>query len=202
MGAYELGLAMPPGSLDVPTRLKLLRALWDDPLLAGVVCDEQEFGEPWRTLDAEVANKHSLYGCLRIGERLVGCYTLFLDLPLEAWCVLCVPMSLIEQVYPVRYGPEFIEMSEANNPWQRAELHPLLAKIAARVYDKTPFELGILGWLATDDNIEIAKLTPQFLMRTDMYTDLVVPTALFARVGVRPHGLQLGDELWWTGGVG
>src|SRR5579884_4109717 len=79
-GYYELGLAMPAGSLDIPTRLGLLRALWGDPLLAGVVRDEQELGKPWLPLDAKLAAEMRLYGCLQIGKHVVGCETIFLDL--------------------------------------------------------------------------------------------------------------------------
>ena len=41
-GDYELGLAMPLGSLDISTRHQLLQALWGDPLLTGVVRDKRE----------------------------------------------------------------------------------------------------------------------------------------------------------------
>lgn len=198
-GDYELGLAMPWGSLDIPTRLRLLQALWGDPLLAGVVRDQQELGEPWLPLDGEVAGEMNLYGCLRLGEHVVGCRTIFLDNDYEAWCELCIPMATVEQVYTVNYGPPGgLDLSDADNVWRRAQLDPLLAQLARRVYAQIPFELGILGWEVTADLIYLDKLTPQFLTRTD----LVVPEAQFVRFGVVPHGIQLDGGLWWTGGGG
>jgi hypothetical protein len=196
-GDYELGLAMPWGTLDIPTRLRLLRALWGDPLLAGVARHKQELGEPWLPLDAGVAGENDLYGCLRIGESVVGSRTVFLDNDYEAWCELCIPMTMVEQVYPVNYGPPGgLDLSDADNPWRQAQLDPLLAQLAARVYSQIPFELGMLGWEATGDLIYLDKLTAQFLTRTD----LVVPQAQFDRFGVIPHGLQIVEGLWWTGG--
>ncbi len=45
-GDHELGLAMPLGSLELHLRLRLLRALWGQPQLTGVVCDKQALGDP------------------------------------------------------------------------------------------------------------------------------------------------------------
>src|SRR5215469_7850038 len=69
-GDYELALAMPLGSLDTPTRLRLLQALWGDPLTTGVVTAAQELGVPWQSVEAELAERTPLYGCLRMRERL------------------------------------------------------------------------------------------------------------------------------------
>lgn len=191
-GDYELGLAMPLGSLDIPTRLHLLRALWSEPHLTGVVCDKQELGDPWLPIDEALAGRTRLYGCLRMGERLVGCYTQFLDNDYEAWCLLCIPMGMVEQLYTVNYG-EY----EAN-AWWESELDAFLAQIAMRVYAQVPFELGILGHEASAELIYLDKLGPQFLTQTN----LLIPDAQFARFGVFPHGFHLGKGLWWTGGVG
>jgi hypothetical protein len=54
----------------------------------------------------------------------------------------------------------------------------------------------MLGWEVTADLIYLDKQTPQFLTRSD----LVVPVAQFARFGVPPHGIELDEGLWWTGG--
>ena len=130
---------------------------------------------------------------------MVGCRTVFLDNDYEAWCLLALPMGMVEHLYPVNYGPQgHLDLSDADNAWVRAELDPLLVRLAGRVYAQTPFELGILGWEATAALISLDKLTPQFLTRTN----LVVPDAQFARFGVVPHGLRLAEGVWWTGSEG
>jgi len=191
-GDHELGLAMPLGSLDMHLRLRLLRALWRQPQLSGVVCDKQELGHPWLAVDEALAARTELYGCLQMGKRLAGCYTQFLDNDNEAWFLLCIPRAMVEQVYPVNY------LDWEANTWWLAELDELLAQIGMHVNAQVPFELGILGHEATADLIDRDELTSQFLTRTD----LLVPDVQFARFGVVPHGRQVTEGLWWTGGVG
>jgi hypothetical protein len=54
----------------------------------------------------------------------------------------------------------------------------------------------MLGWEVTADLIYLDKLTPQFLTRADLVglwpnsPDSACP----------PHGIELDEELWWTGG--
>lgn len=191
-GDHELGLAMPLGSLDLHLRLRLLRALWGQPQLTGVVCDKQALGDPWIPVNEALAAQKELYGCLRMGKRLVGCYSQFLDNDDEAWFLLCIPRAMVEEVYPVNY------VDWEANAWWLAELDAVLAKIGMLVYAQVPFKLGILGFEATADLISRDKLTPQFLARPD----LLVPDAQFARFEVAPHGRQMTEGLWWTSDMG
>jgi hypothetical protein len=62
----------------------------------------------------------------------------FIDNDFEAWCLLYIPMGMLGLIYPVEYPVE------VTSDWI-AELDPLLAGIAARLYGSWPFVYGGLG---------------------------------------------------------
>lgn len=187
---YELALAAPLGSAEAATRLRIIQALQDDPHVDGFVATREDLGGPWMHLDeANVMDHDYYYGVMRIPDkRMVGCKLFFLSGEFETWRLLAVPLGMLGLVYPVEYPVA------VTSPWI-AEFDAILAGIAARVYQRAPFVYGALGEEAsalepTAERISVASLDQP---------GLIVPTILFQRFNLAPHGVRLNEGLWWTG---
>jgi hypothetical protein len=186
---YELALAMPLGSLGAATRLRFLAALRDDVTVRGYVGSRQDLGTPWLPLDEVTAQADYHYGILRIpGKRLIGCLAMLLENEYEAWCELAIPVGMLELVYPVAYP------IDPASPWT-GELDAHLARLAARVYSQVPFTFGTLGEEASALGPTAEQVTATALQGPG----LLVPSTLFQRFTLTPHGTPLRDDLWWTG---
>jgi hypothetical protein len=186
---YELSLAMPLGSLEVATRLRFLAALQEDGHVHGYVGSRQDLGTPWLQLDEGMAQANYHYGVLRIpGKRLIGCMVLMFENDHEAWCELAIPVGMLELIYPVDYP------IDPASPWT-GELDAHLARLAARVYAQVPFTFGTLGEEASALGPTAEQVTAAALQGPG----LIVPSTLFQRFNLTPHGTPLRDDLWWTG---
>jgi hypothetical protein len=183
---YELALATRIGTLDGPTQLHILSALQQDPLFEGFVTSRRDVGLGWRALD-ETRGSH--YGVLRIpNKQIIGCRIMFLDNEYEGWCLLDIPMGMLELIYPVEYPVE------VTSDWI-AELDPVLAGIAARLYGSWPFVYGGLGEEASAMLPTAERIAGKDLAQPG----LIVPQELFERFDQVARKIRLSDDLWWTG---
>jgi hypothetical protein len=186
---YELALAMPLGCLGVATRVRFLTALQDGAHVRGYVSSRQDLGAPWLPLDDVTAQANYHWGVLRIpGKRLIGCMAMVLENEFEAWCELAIPVGMLELIYPVAYP------IDPATPWA-GELDAFLAGLASRIYPQMPFTFGALGeeasaFVPTAEGVAAAALEGP---------GLIVPSTLFQRYNLMPHGTLLRDGLWWTG---
>jgi hypothetical protein len=186
---YELALAMPLGSLGVATRLHFLAALQDEAHVRGYVGSRQDLGASWLPLDEVTAQANYHYSAFRIpGKRLIGCLAMLLENEFEAWCELAIPVGMLELVYPVDYP------IDPASPWA-GELDALLASLASRIYPRVPFTFGTLGEEASALGPTAERVTAAALQGPG----LIVPSTLFQRCNLTPHGTLLRDGLWWTG---
>jgi hypothetical protein len=183
---YELALATPIGTLDGPTRLRILSALQRDPFIEGFVTSRRDVGLGWRALDETCASHYSV---LRIpNKQVIGCRVMFLDNEYEGWRLFDIPVGMLELVYLLEYPIE--ETSE----WI-AELEPLLAGIAARLYASWPFAYGGLGEEASTMLPTAERISGKDLAQPG----LIVPQEMFERFDQVPRKIRLSDDLWWTG---
>jgi hypothetical protein len=186
---YELALAMPMGSLGVATRLRFLAALRDDVHLRGFVGSRQDVGTSWLPIDEVTARANYHWGVLRIpGKRLIGCVAMMFENDFEAWCELAIPMGMLGLVCPVDYP------IDPASPWT-GELDALLAGLAARIYPQVPFTFGALG----EEASALAPTAERVTAAALQGPGLIVPSTLFQRFNLTPHGTLLRDGLWWTG---
>lgn len=191
---YELGLAFEPGTLDLPERRRVFQAIWNDPLLQGVVGNWQDLGRPWMGVESfEFAAGQHVYGMIRLGKHTVGCGSFYSESSEALWFVLYLPLGMVELAYPVDYAAP---LTHAGNPWTK-ELDEILAQIGGRVYRQCPFVLGVLGEEASAFYFSLKRLTTQALNEDPC---LLVPEKLFVQMEVQPHGNSTSEELWWTGG--
>lgn len=133
---YEPALAAPIGTLDGPTRLHILSVLQREPHISGLTIDRDKIEFRWPALDETAAYYP---GVVHVPDKgTIGCRLTFIDNDFEAWCLLYIPMGMLGLIYPVEYPVE------VTSDWI-AELDPLLAGIAARLYGSWPFVYGGLG---------------------------------------------------------
>lgn len=187
---YELSMYYPSSSLDQQVRLRLLQTLWNDPHLSGVIDEPTKFGEAWQCLDAiETGEGKHYYGCILLpGEKITGCASCFIRSGNATWLSLYIPSGLLERVFPVSYP-----LTREQNPWIK-DLDAFLSALGARAYQSIPFTVATLG--------EEASATPIEYLQANLSHDtgLLVSEEQFRQRGIAPYGLQIGEELWWTGG--
>ena len=195
---YEMAVLLSPGSSNEPARLDVLRALWRDPQLRGVVSypRRRDLGREWQSLDdATTASGYHYYGFIRLNSgHVTGCGSYFSYSDPETWFVLYIPLALLEIVYPVDYA---LPITHKENPWTSV-VDENLALIGMRLYRQIPFELGVLGE-------EVAGISSPDTLTTRTLLEssgLLVPESLFVRRNVSPHGTSSPVGLWWTGGGG
>lgn len=187
---YELAIQLRPQRLDTQARLQLLQATWGSPKLTGVVLEPGDYGDPWLPIVDSITNQDSLYGCILLGSRHVGCRSVFLEYSAVSWLLLSIPMAMLELVFNVDYA-----VPKRNRAWM-AKLGSLLAQIGAHVYSRIPFEIGMLGEEASAGG-PIHQFVPEVLVGG---ARLLVPEPQFRRAGVAPVGVDMGGGLWWVGG--
>jgi hypothetical protein len=133
---FELALQIGPAGDDRVAE-QALHALWRQPELRGPWLAKDEFGsEPI----APSLSHYSLYGCLKFGDVELGCMSYFIrEEPGSDWLDLSIPTGMFELAFPVSYP-----LDTQTNPWL-AKVERVLATIGARIFEATPFELGLLG---------------------------------------------------------
>ncbi len=194
---YELALAMPGGSLDATTRLRIVETVLQEPSLHGFMPGPWDaFGQPWPPPERALAGddgRYYGYGALRLPDkRAVGCALMLLDRDYGTWALLAIPSGMLELIYPVVYP-----LLKETNPLM-AELDAFLARLAARLYGRVPFTYGGLGEEASAMLPPAEGFTANLLRKGQ---GLIVPTALFAHWHLEPWGTRLSDALWWTAGA-
>lgn len=173
--------------LSLQERIRVLNILWNDSSLLGIVDHFQEFGQPWKKIDQE-SLAHWSYGYIQLEkEKIIGCSSYFLQIEHTSWFSLSIPLGLLGLVFPVHYPA-----SRNKNSWM-TQVDRVFATLAMKVYQDTPFTLGIIG--------EEAAAFPVEQALKDIARDpgLLVPERLFQNVGVTPYGLRSPEGLWWTG---
>jgi hypothetical protein len=151
---YELCIELQPAGDDVRLR-RALAALWRAPLLEGV-WTEQEY-QHRVTADAELPlYGRRQHGLLRLpGLPPTACIALVVreggsddpddepppapDVPFADWLDLCIPMGMLERVFPVIWPLEV-----AANPWL-TDLNDALVQLAEAVYIATSYNLALIG---------------------------------------------------------
>lgn len=141
-GFYELALEFAQGNnenLD-----KALQLLWDDPRLEGCYVDRsKEPHEQARIAPSwEALEKHGhLHGILHMDNRLVACGCCAIkeeDGPV--WIVFYVPTGSQECTFS-----DLGEFQVKSREW-REPLEIVLAQLGEKVFDQTPFSLGLIGY--------------------------------------------------------
>jgi len=182
-------MAYPKPLLDRQTRLRLLEHLWSDPHLLGALDTPEKFGESWQrgdSLAVEEGSHH--YGCIQItAQEITGCESMFLpDSDQFTWFALCIPLGMLEPIFPVYYPLTF----EENKIWTE-KVDAAFAAIGARIYAHLPFILATVGEEASAPGAE------EILAHLSTGTGLLVPEKLFRERQVPPRGMLLQDGLRW-----
>jgi hypothetical protein len=191
--SLDLALVYEHTLLSPHQRVQLLRHVWGDPSLLGVVDEPHEFGQPWKEIhERDVEQEYKkYYGCVQITtEAITGCYAIFLDDEEDTtWFNLCIPVGLLGLIFPVKHP-----LGRQENKWI-GQVDRTLATIGMNVYREFPFTLAVLSEEAAGMSAE------RILMYlTERAPDLLLPEGLFHRAGVTPYGLRSPEGLWWTGG--
>jgi uncharacterized protein YjbI with pentapeptide repeats len=189
---YELALNYSPQTLDQDARLRLLRVLWGNPRLVGLVSSRGEFGQAWQQPDvADTERGHHRLGCIRLTpDRVLGCGSLFIDLDTLLQFVVYISSGMLDEVYRVGYP-----IVRHGNPWIR-EVDEVLAEIARVLFVAAPFGLGLMG--EESASWWVTQPTPAMLAGEPA---LLVPEEHSTRLGVPLRGSRSPEGLWWTGGA-
>jgi hypothetical protein len=198
---YGLALVLRSGALDLPTRVRLLEAIWQGGPLVGFVLNRQYFGEPWHQASAATAESDRHYGCISLGHgRILACYSGFYPAKEDDRCLIAIRMGMLERVYPIydahKRDGEWTVV-DVNRELESTDVQRVLASVAARVYAQVPYELGVLS----EEPLIFGTLeavAPEVLVSDPR---LLIPERFFARHGMTSRGVNLGEGLWWPGGA-
>jgi hypothetical protein len=188
---YELGMAYNPDIFDRHQRAEVLRLLWDDPSVVGVVVDRwHNSGSPWQPVaDVFIPNQH-YYGCFRLlNGQVVGCGSCLIETKDIIWVTFYIPVAMLEAFFSIKYPVVY-----PNNSWI-AHIDPLLARIGMRIYRQAPFLIGVIG----EEAAAIFEMN-DLLLTLERNGGLLVPEIVFENFGVDPYGERSPEGLWWTGG--
>lgn len=187
---YELSMMYKGQEFNVQRKIQLLRHLWDDPSLQGIVDAPGELGQSWKSIDEKNIEryKHN-YGYIAVSKgKILGCGNCFVETGSELWCVLYIPLSMLGLVFSIKYP-----LSRKENTWAD-QVDAIFTSIGSRVYRDFPFEIGVLGEEASGMSLETVK------KQHANDPGLLIPEQLFQQMAISPHGSRSAEGLWWTGG--
>ena len=154
-GHYSLAIIYRNARQGVPDAA--IRALWDDAAIDGVYLDSTvEPGQQQRFNHQEMklTDDARWLGVLSTGDGMripIGMYFFLLDGEREAWLELNIPMGGL--VHADRRAAGFPFGGTNSQAW-RLPLDAQLARIAMRVFDASPFELGLIGMEPLDRDFD------------------------------------------------
>ncbi len=187
---YELGLRMQKRALQAGQRIQILKAIWQHPHLVGVRTTRNSLGQPWQGVDEATVAHNPLYGCIKLEGGVVGCRTTLLNDSEGSWCILGIPMGMLEILYPGASDPDNLDES-----WI-ISVDSVLADIGARAFETARFVYGVIGESASALFATLTDLSPTALRKS---RSLLVPENKFIQEGIKPRGAQISKRIWWTG---